>query len=48
MWWLLTALPKVTGQRQGGRIQEMQFDERKSSGEFKVVAKMLSKETTKM
>lgn len=36
------------GQRQGGRIQERQFDERKSSGEFKVVANMLSKVKTKM
>lgn len=35
-------------QGQGGRLQEMQFDDRKSSGEFKDVAKMLSKVATKM
>lgn len=36
------------GQRQDGRIQERQFDERKNSGEFKLVANMLSKVKTKM
>lgn len=43
-WWLLIVLSKATeGNQQDGKIQKMQFDEGKSSGKFKVVAKMLSK-----